>query len=100
MPRAIATKFEPDVQRRVTREIRGDKRPTRSTRTIWSAGLKTITDPKDQVTTHSYNADESLSGTAYIDEEVETPNVSFTDERSGSIRALRLQPDYQRQQLR
>jgi hypothetical protein len=30
------------------------------------------------VTTHSYNLDDSLSGTAYTDEEIETPNVSYT----------------------
>ncbi|MBY0492842.1 MAG: hypothetical protein K2Y23_01385 [Cyanobacteria bacterium] len=72
------TRWERDVQGRVTREIRADN----TTDTLYTydlAGrLKTITDPKDQVTTHSYNLDDSLSGTAYTDEEVETPNVSYT----------------------
>ena len=72
------TRWERDVQGRVTREIRADN----TTDTLYtydaSGRLKTITDPKDQVTTHSYNADDSLSGTAYTDEEIETPNVSYT----------------------
>ena len=72
------TSWERDVQGRVTRELRADT----TTDTLYTydlAGrLKTITDPKDQVTTHSYNLDDSLSGTAYTDEEIETPNVSYT----------------------
>jgi RHS repeat-associated protein len=72
------TRWERDVQGRVTREIRADN----TTDTLYTydlAGrLKTVTDPKDQVTTHSYNVDDSLSGTAYTDEEIETPNVSYT----------------------
>jgi RHS repeat-associated protein len=74
------TKWERDVQGRVTREIRADN----TTDTLYTydlAGrLKTITDPKDQVTTHSYNLDDSLSGTAYTDEDIETPDVSYTYE--------------------
>jgi len=72
------TRWERDVQGRVTREIRADE----TTDTLYTydltGRLKTITDPKDQVTTHSYNVDDSLSGTAYTDEEVDTPNVSYT----------------------
>jgi RHS repeat-associated protein len=72
------TRWERDVQGRMTREIRADN----ATDTLYTydlAGrLKTITDPKSQVTTHSYNLDDSLSGTAYTDEEIETPGVSYT----------------------
>jgi RHS repeat-associated protein len=72
------TRWERDVLGRVTREIRADN----TTDTLYTydlAGrLKTITDPKDQVTTHSYNIDDSLSGTAYTNEEVSTPDVSYT----------------------
>jgi len=72
------TRWERDVQGRVTREIRADD----TTDTLYthdlSGRLKTVTDPKDQVTTHTYNADDSLSGTAYTDEEVNTPDVSYT----------------------
>jgi RHS repeat-associated protein len=72
------TRWERDVQGRVIREIRADN-TTDTEYTYDLAGrLKTITDPKDQVTTHSYYLDDSLSGTAYTNEEIETPNVSYT----------------------
>jgi RHS repeat-associated protein len=72
------TRWERDVQGRVIREIRADN-TTDTHYTFDLAGrLKTITDPKDQVTTHSNNLDDSLSGTAYTNEEIETPNVSYT----------------------
>ena len=72
------TRWERDVQGRVTREVRADT-TTDTHYTYDLAGrLKTITDPKDQVTTHSYNLDDSLSGTTYTDEEIETPNVAYT----------------------
>jgi YD repeat-containing protein len=72
------TRWERDVQGRVTREIRADN--TTDTHYTYDATgrLKTITDPKDQVTTHSYNADDSLSGTGYTNETVATPDVSYT----------------------
>ena len=78
MQTGTARKWERDVQGRVTREVRADN----TTDTLYTydlAGrLKTVTDPKDQVTTHSYNLDDSLSGTAYTNEDIETPNVSYT----------------------
>ena len=72
------TRWERDVQGRVTREIRADN--TTDTHYTYDATgrLKTITDPKDQVTTHSYNADDSLSGTGYTNEAIATPDVSYT----------------------
>jgi len=72
------TRWERDVQGRVTREIRADG-TTDTHYTYDLAGrLKTVTDPKDQVTTHSYNLDDSLSGTAYTNEVISTPDVSYT----------------------
>jgi YD repeat-containing protein len=72
------TRWERDVQGRVTREVRADN-TTDTLYTYDAAGrLKTLTDPKDQVTTHSYHLDDSLSGTAYTNEAIETPNVSYT----------------------
>lgn len=57
---------ERDVQGRVTREIRADN-TTDTLYTYDPAGrLKTVTDPKDQVTTHSYNLDDSLSGSNFV----------------------------------
>ena len=77
------TTWERDVQGRVTREIRADN----ATDTLYTydlAGrLKSVTDPKDQVTTHSYNLDDSLSGTAYTNETISTPDVSYTVLRAG-----------------
>ena len=59
------------MQGRVTREIRADN----TTDTLYTydltGRLKTVTDPKDQVTTHSYNLDDSLSGTAYTNDVIE-----------------------------
>lgn len=72
------TKWERDVQGRVTREVRADNTTDSHYTYDLTGRLKTVTDPKDQVTTHSYNTDDSLSGTAYTNEEHETPNVSYT----------------------
>jgi YD repeat-containing protein len=72
------TTWERDVQGRVTREVRADGTTDTHYTYDLSGRLKTITDPKDQVTTHSYNVDDSLSGTAYTNEEHETPDVSYT----------------------
>ena len=72
------TRWERDVQGRVTREIRADNL-TDTVFTYDSGGhLKTITDARAQVTTHTYNLDDSLSGTAYTNEQIDTPNVSYT----------------------
>ena len=69
------TTWQRDVQGRVTREVRADT----TTDTLYtydlSGRLKTVTDPKDQVTTHTYNLDDSLSGTAYTNEVISTPDV-------------------------
>jgi RHS repeat-associated protein len=72
------TRWERDVQGRVTREIRADNTTDTHYTYDLSGRLKTITDPKDQVTTHSYNADDSLSGTGYTNETIATPDVSYT----------------------
>ena len=72
------TRWERDVQGRVTREIRADN-TTDTHYTYDLAGrLKTITDPKEQVTTHSYNFDDSVSGTGFTDEVIATPDISYT----------------------
>jgi RHS repeat-associated protein len=72
------TRWERDVQGRVTRQIRADNTTDTHYTYDLSGRLKTITDPKDQVTTHSYNADDSLNGTNYTNEVVSTPDVSYT----------------------
>jgi RHS repeat-associated protein len=69
---------ERDLNSRVTREIRADG----TTDTIYSydlAGrLTTITDPLDQVTTYTYNVDDSLANTGFTNVTIATPNISHT----------------------
>jgi RHS repeat-associated protein len=72
------TTWERDLNSRVTREIRADG----TTDTIYGydlAGrLTTITDPLDQVTTYTYNVDDSLASTGFTNETIATPNISHT----------------------
>lgn len=70
------TTWERDVQGRTTREIRADG----TTDTLYthdlSGRLETITDPMDQVTTYSYNTDDSLASTGFTNETIATPDIS------------------------
>ena len=72
------TSWERDVQGRVTSELRADG-TTDTLYTYDATGrLKTVTDPKDQVTTHTYYADDSLNGTTYTNAAIATPGLSYT----------------------
>jgi YD repeat-containing protein len=63
---------------RVTREVRADG-VTDTLYTYDGIGrLKTMTDPKDQVTTYSYTLDDRLASTVSTNVQVATPSVSFT----------------------
>jgi YD repeat-containing protein len=72
------TRWERDVQGRVTREVRADS----TTDTLYTydgiGRLKTVTDPKDRVTTHTYLHDDGLSSTVYTNAQIATPTVSYT----------------------
>ena len=72
------TTWERDWQNRVTRELRADG----VTDTLYTydltGRLKTVTDPKNQVTTHVYGLDDSLTSTAYTNAVIATPGVSYT----------------------
>ncbi len=72
------TSWERDLNGRVTREIRADG----TTDTLYTydlAGrLKTITDPLDQVTTYTYNIDDSLASTGFTNETIATPDIAHT----------------------
>ena len=73
-----ATTWERDAQNRVTREVRADG----TTTTVYvyentTSRLKTITDPKSQVATLSYNVDDTLTQKVYTNAEHATPTVSF-----------------------
>jgi RHS repeat-associated protein len=72
------TSWERDAQGRITREVRADA----VTDTLYAydatGRLKTVTDPKNQVTTHTYLSDDSLLSTAYTNAVIATPGVNFT----------------------
>jgi RHS repeat-associated protein len=74
-----ATKWQRDVQGRVTREVRADETTaTNYTYETTTSRLKTVTDPKQQVTTYTYNADDAIQQVAYTSAQVPTPSVSYT----------------------
>lgn len=72
------TSWERDWQNRVTREVRADG-TTDTLYTYDATGrLKTVTDPKNQVTTHTYATDDSLLTTVYTNATIPTPGVTYT----------------------
>ena len=74
-----ATTWERDLRGRVTREVRADG--TTVTQYVYESTtnrLKTATDRKGQVTTYSYNRDDTLQQAAYTNVSIATPSVSFT----------------------
>ena len=74
-----STTWERDVQGRVTREIRADGTTDVLYAYETSIGrLHTLTDPEDQVKTYAYALDDRLLGVAYTNENISTPDVSFT----------------------
>lgn len=72
------TTWERDTQGRVIREVRADG----TTDTLYTydvtGRLKTVTDPMDQVTTHTYATDDSLLTTGYTNATIPTPSVTYT----------------------
>lgn len=66
------TTWERDTQGRVTREIRAGG----TTDTVYTydgtGRLATVTDPKNQVTTHVYGTDDSLTSTTYTNAVIAT----------------------------
>ncbi len=77
-PTATGPRWERDWQNRVTREVRANG-TTDTLYTYDATGrLKTVTDPKDQVTTHTYATDDSLLTTVYTNATILTPGVTYT----------------------
>ncbi len=73
------TSWERDAQGRVTREVRAERHDRQPLYVYDLSGrFKTITDPKDQVTTHTYANDDSLLTTAYTNATIPTPSVAYT----------------------
>jgi YD repeat-containing protein len=72
------TRWERDLQGRVVREVRADD----ATYTYGprSGRQLTVTDPKEQVTTYTYAADDQLLSLAFTNAAVATPTVSYTYE--------------------
>lgn len=72
------TAWTRDALGRVVTETRADG-STETTYTYDATGrLWTVTDPKAQVTTHTYLADDRLSITVYTNATIATPSVAFT----------------------
>lgn len=72
------TNWTRDARGRVTVETRADG-TTKTFYTYDLAGrLKTVTDPKGQVTTNTYLLDDSLSNTVYTNAAIPTPGVAYT----------------------
>jgi RHS repeat-associated protein len=73
------TTWERDVQGRMTREVRADG--TTDTDYVYettTSRLKTVTDPKGQVTTYIYANDDRVLQMAFTNETITTSDVSFT----------------------
>lgn len=82
------TRWEHDLQGRVTREVRADA--TTATSYVYepsSGRLKQITDPKQQIATYTYNLDDTLQQVAYTNATIATPSVSYTYETAYKRRA-------------
>jgi RHS repeat-associated protein len=72
------TRWERDVAHRVIREVRADG-TTDIDYTYDALGrLKTVTDPKQQVTTYTYFADGAVASIAFTNASVATPGVTLT----------------------
>ena len=73
-----ATRWERDAAGRVARDIRADGLTSTQYTYDLAGRLKTVTDPKQQVTTYTYNLDDTLASTAYTNAQLATPSVIFT----------------------
>jgi YD repeat-containing protein len=75
------TSWQRDVQARVVQEVRADGVTTTSYTYEPATGrLHTVTDPKGQVTTYTYFADDAIASLSWSNAAVATPSVSFTYE--------------------
>jgi RHS repeat-associated protein len=75
------TSWQRDVQARVVQEVRADGVTTTSYAYEPASGrLHTLTDPKGQVTTYTYFADDAMASLSWSNAAVPTPPVSFTYE--------------------
>ena len=74
-----ATSWERDVKGRVTREVRADGvTATQYQYEATTSRLKSLIDPKGQLTTYTYSVDDALAHVAFSNAEHPTPSVSYT----------------------
>jgi YD repeat-containing protein len=72
------TSWSHDVQGRVTAEIRADGTTTTTYAYDLAGRLKTITDPKQQVTTYAYAADNATVSVTFANAQLTTPSITYT----------------------
>lgn len=73
------TAWERDLQDRITRESRPDgTTDIFYTYEATTSRLKTVTDPKLQVTTYTYGLDGAVTGLSFTNSVIATPSISFT----------------------
>jgi RHS repeat-associated protein len=72
------TAWERDVQGRMTKEVRASGADTDYVYETRTSRLKTVTDPKQQLTTYTYALDDQLTGMTFTNAVIGTPSVSFT----------------------
>ncbi len=77
-PEGRRTEWHHDLQNRVVKKIFPDLTPMDYVYETNTSRLKTTTDAKGQVKTMAYFKDDRIQGITYTNEEITTPNVSFT----------------------
>jgi RHS repeat-associated protein len=75
-----ATRWEYDIQGRVTKKIYADFSETLYTYETTNSRLKTVTDALGQEKHYAYDVDDALLSTSYVNAINATPNVTFTYE--------------------
>jgi RHS repeat-associated protein len=72
------TKWDRDIQGRVTAEVRANGATTQYLYEATTSRLKRVTDAKDQKTGYAYNPDNTVQQLTYTDAVIATPSVAFT----------------------
>ena len=77
-PEGNETKWNRDLLGRVTKETRDDDKFWEYAYELKTSRLRSVTDPKLQVKTYSYDLDDKLIGIAYTNELPSTPDVTYS----------------------
>jgi YD repeat-containing protein len=72
------TRWERDVQGRVTRQVRANGSDTDYLYETTTSRLKKVTDAKNQETNYTYVTDDQIQQITYTNAQIATPSVSFT----------------------